>query len=83
MKKRENRIYIKKKWDEENILFYIEFENDYAIKQIDVLGNSKVLLSINHPVEGEFFLYDQTLTDLELEPQDYINEEEFYKIWDN
>jgi Predicted phosphatase homologous to the C-terminal domain of histone macroH2A1 len=79
--KRVNRIYIKKKWDEENIIFYLEFENDYAIKQMEIHGNTIVRLSQEHPVEGEFFLYDQTLSDLEIEPHDYITEDEFYKIW--
>ena len=79
--KKENRIYIKKEWDEENILFYLEFENDYAIKQIEVQGNKKVRLSQEHPIEGESFLYDQTLSELELDPQDFITKDEFYKIW--
>lgn len=75
------KIYIRKKWEEENIVFYLEFENDYASKQIEIHGDTTVRLSKDSPVLGEFFLYDQTLSDLELEPHDYITEDEFYKIW--
>ena len=81
MNNKENKVYIKKSWDEENIEFYLEFENDYATKQIEIHSDTTVRLSTEHPIAGDCFLYDQTLSDLELEPQDFIMEEEFYKIW--
>lgn len=81
MNSKDYKVYIKKWWDEEDIVFYLEFENGYATKQIEIHGDMTVRLSTERPIVGDYFLYDQTLSDLELEPQDYISEEEFYRIW--
>jgi hypothetical protein len=81
MNSKADKVYIKKRWDEESIEFYLEFENDYATKQIEIRRDTTVRLSIECPIAGDLFLYDQTLSDLELEPQDYITAEEFYNVW--
>lgn len=75
-------IYIKKKWEEENILYYLHFLNDYAVRQIEInhLGEY-TFLSDDKPIKGDSILYDQKLSDLEIDKLDYIGEEEFNKVW--
>lgn len=76
-----DRKYIKKFWDEDVTLFYLCFEGEEAIKQIEITANDIIFLSKDHPVKGECFLYDQKLSDLELKEEDFISEKEFEEIW--
>ena len=76
-----DRKYIKKYWDEEKIMFYLCFEGEEAIKQIEVTANGTIYLSKDHPIKGECFLYDQKLSDLELKEGDFISEKEFEEKW--
>jgi hypothetical protein len=32
----EINIYIRKEWEEENIIFYLHFQNDEAIRQVEI-----------------------------------------------
>lgn len=75
------RMYIKKYWDEENVMFYLCFEGEEAVKQIEVTSDRTIFLSKDHPIEGDYFLYDQSLSDLDLNEEDFISEEEFDEAW--
>ena len=59
-----DKVFIKKYWDEADILFLLHFEGGYAVRQIEIHQDFVVCLSINKPIENEFFLYDQTLKEL-------------------
>ncbi|MBB2951620.1 hypothetical protein [Sphingobacterium sp. JUb56] len=76
-------LFIKQYWNEEDILFYIHFQNGEAVRQIEVASNSKVFLTSENPHQGESFLYDQSFDELDLEQPDFITEEEFNKVWDD
>jgi hypothetical protein len=73
--------FVKKYWIEDDILFYIHFVNDIAIRQVEVSGNNKICLSQDNPVVNESMLYDQNMEDLELNENDFISKEEFEKVW--
>lgn len=75
--------FIKKYWVEENVLFYLHFRNDEAIRQVEITPNGKIFLSLENPIYGESILYDQSLNDLDLQKSDYITETEFNKVWNN
>lgn len=74
-------LFVKKYWDEENILFYIHFRDGEAIRQIEETSKGRVLLTSENPHNGESMLYDQPLEELKLNDSDFITEEEFNKIW--
>lgn len=74
-------IFIKKYWDEENVLYYLHFLNGEAIRQVEITPTSKLLLTSNNPIRGNSMLYDQSLDELELKDSDFITEEDFNKIW--
>lgn len=76
-----NEIFVKKYW-EEDILFYIHFENGYAIKQIEITSDNKVYLDVKNPIQGESMLFDQKLDELELNDEDFITKEVFNKAWE-
>lgn len=76
-----NNIFVKKKWEEGNMVFYIHFEGEYAVRQIEINDNGIVLLSMNNPYYKDSSLYDQTLLDLELEEKDFISGDEFERVW--
>jgi hypothetical protein len=73
--------FIKKYWAEENILFYIHFQDDEAIRQIEIKSEEKIYLSLEEPIKGEYILYDQKLYELDLEESDFITREEFDLAW--
>ncbi|WP_153846414.1 hypothetical protein [Sphingobacterium paramultivorum] len=74
-------IFIKKYWDEEDVLFYLHFQNEEAIAQVEITPKGKVFLSLENPKENTSMLYDQSLDELALEERDFITKEEFYRIW--
>lgn len=80
-KKKEKEVFIKKKYSEENVVFYLHFRGENAIRQIEVSPDKTIKLSESHPVDGENFLYDQNFSDIQWEPEDFISKEEFEKTW--
>lgn len=75
------KTFIKTYLKEDNITFYVCFLGQYAIKQIEVSPNKKILLSERHPIVGNSMLYDQQLSDLDLSIYEYISEKQFNEIW--
>jgi hypothetical protein len=75
-------LFIKRYWDEDDLLFYIHFQNGEAVRQIEEASKCKVFLTSEHSHQGESILYDQSLYELDLDPSDFITEEEFNKVWD-
>lgn len=76
-------VFIKKYWEEEDVIFYLHFQNGKAVRQLEVNGKRKVFLTIDSPQNGESMLYDQSLNELDLEELDYITEEKFNEIWND
>lgn len=74
-------VFIKKYWKEEDILFYFHFQDDIAIRQIEITSRGKKLLSLNNLVESDSMLCDQKLSELDLENNDFITREEFEENW--
>lgn len=74
-------VFVKKYWEEEDVLFYLHFQDNEAVRQLEITPTSKLKLTLNSPINGESILYDQTLDELELQESDFITEEDFNKIW--
>jgi len=73
--------FIKKYWGEEKLLLYLHFKKDRAVRQIEITPTDQIHLTSENPVQGEHMLYDQQLSDLDLDPTDFITEEEFNLAW--
>lgn len=54
-------LFIKRYWDEDDLLFYIHFQNGEAVRQIEEASKCKVFLTSEHSHQGESILYDQSL----------------------
>ena len=63
------------------ILFYLHFLNGKAIRQIEITSKGKIFLTMENPFREESILYDQSLSELNLQPEDFILKEEFNRIW--
>ena len=74
-------LFIKKYWEEENIVFFIHFRDKIAIRQIEVSDIDKTYLDLDNPIKGDSMLYDQDVGDLNLNEDDYISEEKFNEEW--
>ncbi|PZR28743.1 MAG: hypothetical protein DI535_04765 [Citrobacter freundii] len=74
-------VYIKKYWPDENILFYLHFQNGLAVRQIEISSDNKVFLSTEEPRQGDFILFDQSLEDLEVDRKDFITQGAFEAVW--
>ena len=75
--------YVKKYWDEENITFCLHFVGEEAVRQIEIHSDMAVCLSDESPIQGEFMLYDQDLSSLDLSADDFISKSEFDSLWDS
>lgn len=76
-------LYIKKFWNEEGIMFYLHFQDDIIIEQIEIQGMRKVCLDEKHPCQGEYSLADVTFSELDIEDPIYITKQEFDAVWNN
>ncbi|PZF74816.1 hypothetical protein DN068_01055 [Taibaiella soli] len=64
-------------------MFYIHFQNGRAIEQIEVNSQGAVFLSEDQLSKGESKLFEHSLSDLELDRNDFITKDEFYLVWNN
>ncbi len=76
-----NICYIRKEWEEEHTLYYLHFVGDEAVRQIEIMPDKTIYLSIYQPIYGDFLLYDQSIKTLELSSMDYITKNEFEEKW--
>ncbi len=76
-----HELFVKKYWKEEDVIFYLHFQNGEAVRQIEITSNEKIFLSSEDPQHGDSMLYDQSFDDLDLQESDFISEEEFNKVW--
>lgn len=75
-----NEIFVKKYWEEEDILFFMHFENSDAIRQVEIRPDNKIYLDIQNPIQGESILYDQKLDELDLNDEDFIQRKYLIKL---
>jgi hypothetical protein len=45
-------LFVKKYWDEEDVLFYLHFQNGEAVRQIEMTPKGKVFLTLENPRQG-------------------------------
>jgi hypothetical protein len=74
-------VYIKKYWDEEDVLYYLHFSDGTALRQIEISQGNIARYTADNPVDYRDNLYDQHLDDLELEKDDFITADEFEAAW--
>ena len=74
-------VFIKKYWADEDITFYIHFEDDTAVRQIEVSPLGTKYLSTTKPVNEQSILYDQSLDQLSINDKDIIRQEDFELMW--
>jgi hypothetical protein len=74
-------IFVKKYWEENGTWFYLHFEGEKAIRQIEISSEGKKRLSLNRPTDEDSMLYDQSLKGLGLSECDFISKEEFENEW--
>lgn len=74
-------IFVKKYWVENEVVFYLHFQDGKAVAQIEVTNNSKVFLSTEKPFQGDSMLYDQSLEDLDLNKENFISKEDFMSVY--
>ena len=74
-------LFVKKYWNEEDVLFYLHFQSGKAVRQIEETSKGRVLLMSENPYQEGSMLYDQSVDELELNDSDFITKEEFNKAW--
>lgn len=66
-------------WEEEGILFFLEFQGENAVRQIEKRVDKTLYTCIERPISEDSMLYDQELKDLEI--GEYISRDEFFSLW--
>lgn len=74
-------VFIKKYWDEEDVMYYLHFQGEDAVRQIEIERDKKIFLDREHPDFGEYGLTDAYLSQLTLDKEDVISREEFETAW--
>lgn len=74
-------IFVKKYWDEEDILFYLHFGDGDAMRQIEISKGIKKCYDVSDLTQAEF-VYDQKLDELDLDEKDFITKYEFDAMWE-
>lgn len=74
-------IYIRKKWEEEDVMIYLHFAGENAVRQIEVQPDKIIRTSENTPISGNSYLYDQNFSDIKWDESDFISEDEFNEKW--
>ena len=77
-----SNIFIKKKWEDEDIEFFLHFINGEAVRQIEIYHQNKVIfLSTQKTCDDDSMLYDQGIEQLDISTSDCITEIEFENEW--
>lgn len=76
-------IYVKKNWLEEDIIIYLHFVGENAVRQIEFYPDKVIKISECNPINGDSWLYDQKFSDIKWDEADFISEAEFNKKWNN
>jgi hypothetical protein len=74
-------IFVKKYWEEEDVLFYLHFHNNRAVRQIEIASEGAVFMDLDAPFCNGAMLYDKPLDELNLKKSDFITEKDFNSVW--
>jgi hypothetical protein len=74
-------VFVKKYWTEEDVLFYLHFQNGEAVRQLEVTPKKKIFLTTETPQKDNSMLYDQLFDELDFQELDFITKEEFNEVW--
>jgi len=75
-------LFLKGHWEAEDVIFYLHFKGQCAIRQKELHEDRLIKLDTIHTFEGDSMLYDQNLDDLERDSFAEISEDEFNEMWD-
>ena len=76
-----SNIFIRKKWDDEDVEYFLHFINGEAVRQIEVYQNKVIFLSTQKTYDDDSMLYDQGIEQLDISTLDCITEIEFENEW--
>lgn len=74
-------IYVRRKWEEEDIIIYLHFIGENAVRQMEVFLDKIIKTSKNNPISEDSYLYDQNFSDIKWDESDFISEDEFNEKW--
>ncbi len=74
-------VFIKKYWKEGETIFYLHFQKGEPLRQIESSKEGVFITTREKPFDGDSMLYDQMLSDLELDDSDIILKSEFEETW--
>ena len=73
--------FIKKEWPEEDVIIFLHFQGEYAVRQMEIKANHVERVTLDDPIKEEIVLSDAFLSDLKLSETDFITKEEFERAW--
>lgn len=74
--------FVKKYWDQEDILYFLHFKDNDAVRQIEISGGKMLFLNIDNRDDAKL-IYDQSLDELELNEDYCITGDEFEVAWND
>lgn len=74
-------LYLKKRWPEEDKVFFLHFKDGFVVRQLELSDGQLCRLTVDEPVKGQAMLYDQKLADFEYSEEDVISQAEFESAW--
>lgn len=74
-------LYIKKYWDEENIMYYFHVHNDVVVRQIEIQDGEKNCSDIAHSLQDNASIADICFSEMEIDNPAYVTRQEFDSVW--
>ena len=69
------------KADLQKKLDYQQYQDQYAVRQVNVYPTETKFLSVENPIQGNDFLDDQPLDRIDTNMVEFISKEEFENVW--
>jgi hypothetical protein len=73
--------YLKGYWAEETLWIYQHYEDQYAIRQINMFPNEIKFFTVESSMQGKDGLGDQPLDTVDTSMVEFISKEEFEEVW--
>lgn len=76
-----SEIFIRRYYQEENIMYYLHFIGEEAVRQLEIHTDKRLRYTTEHPYDDDGGLYDQDFSDVEWPADSFITRDEFETEW--
>ena len=76
-------LFFKYYFEDEDTTFYVQYQDGWIIKQVEISQSGKIFLSEDDPMQGDLMLADQPLEHADIDRLTPITKEQFDEMWNS